>query len=207
MSIKAVIFDLDGTITQPFLDFDTIRRDMGVSKDCGSILEAMERMEPRQRERAWEILLRHEEKAAAHATLNPGVRETLSELQRRSVKMGILTRNSLVSTRTVLDKYELEFDGIITREDGPVKPDAFGVRLLCHRFQVCPGSTLVVGDFLHDLLTARNAGTLAVLLRTHKNALDFEKFADFSIDRLEEVVEIIDKLKGKYAETYKKLLD
>ena len=29
MQIKAVIFDLDGTITQPFFDFDAIRKEMG----------------------------------------------------------------------------------------------------------------------------------------------------------------------------------
>ncbi len=207
MIVSAVIFDLDGTITRPFLDFDIIRKDIGITGDGGSILEAMEKMDLHQRERAWRILLRHEEEAALHAELNPGVREILTELRRRSIKTGILTRNSIISTRVVLDKFELEFDAIVTREDGPVKPDAFGVVSLCRQFRVSPDSVLLVGDYLHDLLTARNAGALAVLLKTHKNALQFEKFADFSIDRLEEVVEIIDKLKGKYAETYKKVLD
>jgi FMN phosphatase YigB (HAD superfamily) len=30
MHVKAVIFDLDGTITQPCLDFSLIRREMGM---------------------------------------------------------------------------------------------------------------------------------------------------------------------------------
>jgi len=30
MQIKAVIFDLDGTITQPFFNFDDIREEIGL---------------------------------------------------------------------------------------------------------------------------------------------------------------------------------
>ena len=39
MPIRAVIFDLDGTITQPYLDFDGIREEMGLEKNGGPILE------------------------------------------------------------------------------------------------------------------------------------------------------------------------
>ena len=35
MTITTVIFDLDGTITRPFLDFDAIRAEMGLSADAG----------------------------------------------------------------------------------------------------------------------------------------------------------------------------
>ena len=41
MTIKAVIFDLDGTITEPFFDFDAIRKEIGLDDSDGSILEAI----------------------------------------------------------------------------------------------------------------------------------------------------------------------
>ena len=44
MLVKAVIFDLDGTITQPCLDFSLIRREMGMQDNPEPILEAMEGM-------------------------------------------------------------------------------------------------------------------------------------------------------------------
>ena len=44
MRIQAVIFDLDGTLTEPFLDFDLIRREIGLTPDDGGILEAMDKM-------------------------------------------------------------------------------------------------------------------------------------------------------------------
>lgn len=198
---------MDGTITEPLLNFDVIRHEMGITKECGSVLEALSKMPPAERQKATEILLRHEDEASRQSTLNPGVLETLNALRLRSLPLGILTRNSLESTRIVLEKHALEFDGIVTRETGPIKPDAFGVVYLCEQFGTVPASALVVGDYLHDLLTARNAGAVSVLLKTHKEADQFEQFADFSIDRIEEVVQIVDKIKGKYAKKIKKILD
>ena len=49
MSFKAVIFDLDGTITQPYFDFDAIRQEIGLARDSGPLLESMEKMTPQQR--------------------------------------------------------------------------------------------------------------------------------------------------------------
>jgi len=43
MPIKAVIFDLDGTITRPYFDFDAIREEMGLDRNSGPVLEAMEK--------------------------------------------------------------------------------------------------------------------------------------------------------------------
>ena len=48
-SIKAIVFDLDGTITEPFFDFDAIRAEMGLAKDAGPVLEAIDKMEPARR--------------------------------------------------------------------------------------------------------------------------------------------------------------
>ncbi|MCK5272001.1 MAG: hypothetical protein KAJ52_05470, partial [Sedimentisphaerales bacterium] len=65
MKIAAVIFDLDGTLTQPYLDFDQIRSEIG--NIDGPILEAMEQMPPPQRRKALEILHRHEQEAAENS--------------------------------------------------------------------------------------------------------------------------------------------
>jgi HAD superfamily hydrolase (TIGR01509 family) len=192
MPIKAVIFDLDGTITEPYFDFDAIRTEIGIGKDGGPVLEAMERMAPEQRRRAEAILLYHEDKALAASRLNPGARETLLELHRRDIRIGILTRNRKCNATAIAQKHDLTFDMIIGREDGPVKPDAFGVRRLCRSFGVTPAETLLVGDYLHDVLCARAAGAIPVLLANHPRAPEFAQHADFAIRNLREVLQIID---------------
>jgi HAD superfamily hydrolase (TIGR01509 family) len=192
MPIRAVIFDLDGTITEPYFDFDAIRVEIGIGKDGGPVLEAMEKMTPEHRHRAEAILLYHEDKAVAASKLNPGARETLSELHRRGICTGVLTRNRKCNAVAIAEKHDLEFDRIVGREDGPVKPDAFGVRHLCQSFGVEPAETLLVGDYLHDLLCARAAGAIPVLLANHPRAPEFVRHADFVIKNLREVLQIID---------------
>ncbi len=192
MPIRAVIFDLDGTITEPYFDFDAIRTEIGIGKDGGPVLEAMEKMTLEQRRRAEAILLHHEQEALDASTLNSGARETLLELHRRDIRIGILTRNRKCNAAAIAAKHDLAFDMIVGREDGPVKPDAFGVRHLCRSFRVTPDETLLVGDYLYDVLCARAAGAIPVLLANHPRAPEFVHHADFVIRNLHEVLQIID---------------
>jgi HAD superfamily hydrolase (TIGR01509 family) len=175
MSIEAVIFDLDGTITQPFFD----------------VLESMEKMSAEQRKEAERILHFHEMRAVTESRLNAGARETLSALRKAGIHIGMLTRNRRSNAVAVAEKHNLKFDAIVDREDGPAKPDAFGVLEICRQFGVKPDRTLVVGDYLYDLLCAKAAGAVSVLLANSNNA-DFAEHADFTIERINEILQIIE---------------
>jgi HAD superfamily hydrolase (TIGR01509 family) len=192
MSIKAVIFDLDGTITQPFFDFDAIRQEMGLDKNSGPILEAMQNMSPRQRKDAEKILHYHEQRAVIESKLNDGARETLEALHKAKIKIGILTRNKRRNALAIAKKHGLHFDAVVDRDDGPVKPDAFGVLRICEKFGAKPEETLIVGDYLFDLQCAKAAGAVAVLLANHERADEFAKYADFVIDNITEILEIVE---------------
>ncbi len=195
MSIRAVIFDLDGTITEPYFDFDAIREEIGLSRDSGPVLESMQKMDEVQRQQAEEILHRHELLALEQSRLNPGARETLAALREGGIRIGILTRNIRQNALEIAKRHDLEFDAVVGREDGPVKPDGFGVRFLCEKFAVEPGEAMVVGDYLFDILCAKSAGAVAVLLNTQPNAAEFAKYADFSVDRIDEILGIIEDRK------------
>jgi HAD superfamily hydrolase (TIGR01509 family) len=191
VKIKAVIFDLDGTITEPFFDFDAIRKEIGFLPDAGPILELMEKMTPGQRENAERILRIYEERAVAESTLNPGATDTLDALRKMGIRIGILTRNKKKNAFAVAQKHGLKFDGVVGREEGPVKPDAFGVEHLCRQFAIMPQEALVVGDYLFDLLCARSAGAIAVLLKNHPKADEFAHQADFVIEKITDILKII----------------
>jgi HAD superfamily hydrolase (TIGR01509 family) len=194
MPIRAVIFDLDGTITQPYFDFDAIREEIGLSKDGGPVLEAMEKMTPAERGHAERILHRHEDRALAASQLNPGARHTLDALRQRGIRVAVLTRNRKRNAEGIARKHGLQFDGVVGREDGPVKPDAFGVRYLCQRFQVSTAETLVVGDYLYDLLCARAAGAIGVLIANHPRADEFAAHANHRIERLGQILAIVEEI-------------
>ena len=191
MSFKAVIFDLDGTITQPYFDFDAIREEIGLARDSGPLLESMEKMTPQQRAKAERILHYHEKRAVTESQLNPGAERTLSALRAAGIQIGILTRNEKDNAFAIARKHNLQFDAVIGREDGPVKPDAFGVLELCRQFDVEPQEALLVGDYLFDLLSAKAAGAVAALLASHDQAEEFVEHADFCIKDIGEILEIV----------------
>jgi len=193
--IKAVIFDLDGTITQPNFDFDTIREEMGLERDSGPVLESMEKMTPQQRQHAEEILHFHERRAVIESRLNAGAKRTLSALRKAGIHIGILTRNKRSNALAIARKHNLKFDAVVDREDGPVKPDAFGVLRICEQFGVKPEETLLVGDYLFDLLCAKAAGAVAVLLANHNRAAEFAGHADFTVENIGQILQIVEDKK------------
>lgn len=195
MPIKAVIFDLDGTITEPYFDFDAIRRQMGLEPDDGAVWEAMKKMPQQQRQEAEKILDFHEQDAIENSTLNPGARQTLAALRQAGIDVAILTRNKKDNAIAVAAKHDLKFDIVVGREDGPVKPDAFGVLEICRQFKVEPHQTLMVGDYLYDLQCARGAGAVAVLLANHPRADEFAEHADFTIETIDQILQIIEDRK------------
>jgi len=192
MQIKAVIFDLDGTITQPYFDFDAIREEIGLARDSGPILESMEKMTAQQRRDAEKILHYHEQKAVTESKLNANAKQTLSALRSAGIHIGVLTRNKRSNAHAIARKHKLKFDAVIGREDGPVKPDAFGVLRICEQFGVTPEETVLVGDYLFDLLCAKAAGAVAVLLANHNRADEFAEHADFCIQDISRILEIVD---------------
>ena len=195
MQITAVIFDLDGTLTRPYLDFDQIRAEIGGVE--GPLLEAMEEMDAPERQRAGDILQRHELDAAENSQLNRGTNELLIYLQQRDFKVGVVTRNSRDSVERICRIHGLAFDAIVSREDGPAKPHPFPVQQVCKIMEVTPQQAVVVGDYLFDLMSARRAGAVSVLITTQKNHSDFHGEADYVIDVLSELPEVMARIENK----------
>lgn len=187
--IAVIIFDLDGTLTKPCLDFDTIRAEVGVT---GPILEAMERMEEPRRSEVKAALLRHERRAAQAAVLHEGAREVLASCVQRGYRVAILTRNSRASAECVMDKFDLSVDALRTRDDGAIKPSPEPVLSICRELGADPAKSWMVGDYLFDIQSGRAAGTRTVLMLGDRERPDFADQADFVIARLPELLSLLD---------------
>ena len=158
---KAILFDMDGTLTDERIDWDTLRADLGVAPD-EAILEAVERMDAAGRERAEQVLHHHEQLAAERSELNVGCHELLTWLDTRGIGRALITRNTRKSVRTVFDKHGLHFDIAITREDGLYKPDPAPLLIACERLGVSPADAWMVGDWKFDIEAANRAAVHAV---------------------------------------------
>lgn len=189
---EAVIFDLDGTLTEPNLDFDQIRAEIGI--EAGPILEAIARMDEARRIAAERILNRHERQAAENASLRPGAVDTVASLRNDGFRVGVLTRNARPWSQHVLQRFGLQVDGLHCREDGAIKPDPHGVLALCERFQADPQRSWMIGDYLFDIVAGRGAGLQTVLLVDPGAARpDFADTADYTIEALCELIELVKK--------------
>ncbi len=186
---RLVIFDMDGTLTLPAIDFDRLRAEIGI--ESGTILEALETMSDDERARAHEIIAEHERVAARDSELQDGVHEILNFLRARSIHTAIATRNSRPSARTVLDQHQIRVDHIHTREDGPVKPSPQPVLDICKYFQIAPESSWMVGDYLYDIQSGNAAGATTVLFAADAAIPEAAELADHVISNLRELIPIL----------------
>jgi HAD superfamily hydrolase (TIGR01509 family) len=159
---RAVLFDMDGTLTEPMLDFPRIKAEMGIGDR--PILEALAEMSGPDRAAAEGVLHRHEELAAADSTLNPGCREVLEWIDARGIPMALITRNSATSVRTVIERHGLRMRLILTRADTKPKPDPEALHLACRRLEVREADAWMVGDGQYDVEAGNAAGIVTVWL-------------------------------------------
>ena len=154
------LFDMDGTLTAPMLDFPRIKAEMGIGNQ--PILEAMEEMLPPQRIEAHAVLLRHEQEAAECSSLNPGCLELLNWINNRGWPTALITRNSRLSVQMVLQRHGLSFDTLVTREDSKYKPDPAPLRCACERLKVNIAEAWMIGDGQYDVEAGVAAGCRTV---------------------------------------------
>jgi HAD superfamily hydrolase (TIGR01549 family) len=188
-SISAVIFDMDGTLTVPVLDFAAMRDEMGITGRT-PILEAMAAMTAERRAACECILARHEIDAAERNQLSPGAAELLGHLARRGIPMALLTRNCRRSVEAFCHKFGFGFAAIHTREDGTTKPSPEPVFHLCRAMNVQPDRTLVVGDYLFDIQSGQRAGARTCLIHQGDRP-DYADQADVVVKRLDELISLL----------------
>lgn len=184
--IRGIVFDLDGTLVDSKLDFDAIRRDMGLPART-PILEALAATPPGPvLERMQAVLRDHELRSAHAATLFDGVMDFLDWIDQRRIRRAILTRNSRECAEIVMNRLGLLFSSVLTREDAPPKPDPAGLLAICKHWEMQPADVVFCGDYLFDLQAGRRAGMRTILFAPDQLP-DFADQADMVISRFDSI--------------------
>jgi len=160
--VRAVIFDMDGTLVDSTYDWPTIRRNLGVTG--ASIIDELNRLPEPERSARWAELEAIEARATDSASMHPGAPELLGCLSEKNLATALVTNNNEANTRRLLDRFGLLFDLVLTRDDGLWKPSGAPIAEAARRLGFPPDQCLGVGDSHYDILAARDAGLRAVCM-------------------------------------------
>jgi phosphoglycolate phosphatase len=181
--IRAVLFDLDGTLVETHIDFARMKAAMlSLAIEAGldpaplrgldilAILAAVTVVVPgggELRERGEQMLVEIELEGCAGSTLLPQARETLEWLRATGRRVAIVTRNSPAAVRTLLHRFPLPHDVLLTRSDVElVKPHPAHLWAALQLLGIRQEHAVMVGDHRMDIVAGRAAGTRSLALLT-----------------------------------------
>jgi HAD superfamily hydrolase (TIGR01549 family) len=181
---QGVVFDMDGTLTLPTLDFARMRRELGLGP--GDLAQQILALSASRQAEAWAVVERHEEAARRTQSLQEGVPELLGRCRSAGVRLGIVTRNTRRSVHALCERFGLTFDAVVTREFPHIKPHPGPVLHILQGWAMRPERALVVGDYVHDIESGRAAGCRTCLFRNPGGA-DHDAGADFTVRSMREL--------------------
>lgn len=161
--IRTVIFDLDGTLTVPVIDFNALRAKLGIAHGV-SIAHALNLRPQAERDAGFAVVREAELIAAREARANVGACELVHALHQRGIGTALVTRNSREAVAVTLKRLSLEFDVAVTREFGFLKPAPEPVTEALRLLESPADATLMVGDYRDDIEAGRAAGTTTCLI-------------------------------------------
>ena len=211
--VRALIFDLDGTLIDSKLDLihsvnamlrEMKRPQLASETISGYIGHGAPQLVARAMAgTATEEELKHalqfflgyyEDHKMDNTCAYPGVAETLERLTQ--LPMAVLTNKPARISMRILKTLGLEeyFRAIYGGNSfESKKPDPFGAATILREFAVPPQESMIVGDSEVDVQTARNAGMLAAAVNYGFGVHDRAAHpADIYLERFSDLVEIFD---------------
>jgi phosphoglycolate phosphatase len=212
--VRALIFDLDGTLIDSKRDLihsvNAMLAEMGratlgeetISGYIGHgapvlVTRALGASAPEQeRQHALQFFLRYYEEHKLDSTCAyPGVTEALATLHEQKLPMAVLTNKPVRISVRILEALGMGrfFRAIYGGNSFETKkPDPLGANTILGEFGAAPAEAMVIGDSEVDVLTARNAGTLAAAVNYGFGVHDRARFpADVYLDNLSELVALV----------------
>jgi pyrophosphatase PpaX len=106
-------------------------------------------------------LAHHDELAKPY----PGTAETLTEIARHGLPMGVVTSKGTEGARRGLELFGLDdfFEVVVTADDVPIhKPDPYPLHAAAAALGIPLGYCVYIGDSPHDMQAAVSGGAIAV---------------------------------------------
>ena len=227
--MKAVIFDMDGTILDTLQDLrGSVNHALKMnglpersSKEIRSFLgngmvQLIHKSVPEGTDEKTEAAVLEEHKTyypdhcAEKTKAYPGIKELLTYLHKRGIKTAVVSNKRDSNVKALVEKY---FDGLFdsavgAREGAERKPSADLVKIALEEMGVSEDETIYIGDSDVDVATAKAAGLKMITVtwgfRDRKELI--EAGADVFADNTEELKELLLKEDKDYKAMIKKVM-
>ncbi len=193
--VTGIIFDLDGTLVDVEISFTELRRRLGLPP-TGDILGYVNSLPEPERSEAYSIIDELEDAGVEGSRPVAGMERLLSYLEEQELPFAVVTRASGYRAREVMEKHGIPCQILVAREDCQPKPSPEPVHLAARGLGLKPESMVMVGDFLYDIQSGNRAGCQTVLLK-RPGRRPFKNTADFTIEKLDELINILQKPGGE----------
>ncbi|KAI8102456.1 hypothetical protein M9435_006057 [Picochlorum sp. BPE23] len=167
--IRGVVFDMDGTLTVPCIDFAKMRQSVGI--ESGDILHVIHSWPQEKQDEAFAKIAAIEEEALENMKIMPGAVELCSLLDERNIPRALVTRNVSSSVQFFHDTaFPLPpFHPSLSREWRPYKPDPASLHHIAEQWNVSPSELVMIGDSAKDDVVCGNAAGAVTILLDEKN--------------------------------------
>ncbi|KAM0899231.1 hypothetical protein ACQ4PT_021436 [Festuca glaucescens] len=209
-TLRGVVFDMDGTLTVPVIDFPAMYREVlggeaayAAARAAGGgavdILHCIESWGPDEQRRAYEAIARFERDGLDRLQIMPGASELCGFLDARQIRRGLITRNVKEAVDLFHQRFGMMFVPALSREFRPYKPDPAPLLHICSTWKLSPNEVIMVGDSLKDdIVCGKRAGAFTCLLdETGRygphDSLPEDVKPDFMVSSLSEVLSVLEE--------------
>ncbi|KAL3828312.1 hypothetical protein ACJIZ3_017114 [Penstemon smallii] len=173
--LRGVVFDMDGTLTVPVIDFPSMYKavlgDEGYLKIKSNspsgidILHHIESWSSEKQKRAYQIITDFEKQGMDRLQIMPGAAKLCGFLDSRNIRRGIITRNVKEAVDLFHNRFGIIFSPALSREFRPYKPDPAPLLHICSNWGLQPHEVMMIGDSLKDdVACGKRAGAFTCLL-------------------------------------------
>lgn len=223
MHLRAVLFDMDGTLLDTAPDFIAVAQAMRQARGLSRIPDQQVRdvvsggaramvlsafdVDPLSEEfetLRLEFLDRYQDHCAVESQLYDGMAQLLSEIEAADLLWGVVTNKPLRFAEPIMQQLGLSArSAVLVCPDhvSKSKPDPEPMLLACSQLGLEPSTTLFVGDDLRDIESGRAAGSRTAAVRygyIHPHDNPDEWGADIVIDHPLELRAILNCTPGTY---------
>ncbi|XP_034686191.1 haloacid dehalogenase-like hydrolase domain-containing protein At2g33255 isoform X1 [Vitis riparia] len=206
--LRGVVFDMDGTLTVPVIDFPAMYRSVLGEDEYLSvkaknptgidILHQIENWSPEKQRKAYETIADFERQGLDRLQIMPGAAELYNFLESKKMRRGLITRNVKAAVDLFHQRFGMAFSPALSREFRPYKPDPAPLLHICSTWEVQPYEVIMVGDSLKDDVgCGKQAGSFTCLLdETGKYSSDdmasAELKPDFKVSSLTQLQSLLE---------------